>query len=311
MSFDEQLERAFDNLTDRLTTEVAHQVRVVVDDVAAAWRAERDKTVASLVPDHASVVERLAADVRALSARTSLTGVLDALLDAASREAGRAGLFLVQADRFRSWRTTGFGTFGAAGDEIEFGREDAGLIGDAGRSRATTVAGPEGRSNFPAFAHLDAGAIAVAAPLVVAGQVVAVLYADHLSSGIHALDLLATHAGRCLEARTALQLTRAAAAPSVTEQARAVDEGAAAQRYARLLVSEIKLYHQKEVQAGLHGRDLSTRLATEIAQAREQYDQRMPVGLGRAADYFQAELVRTLADGDAGALGAGTAGGGR
>ena len=80
------------------------------------------------------------------------------------------------------------------------------------------------------------------------------------------------------------------------------DADAAAQRYARLLVSEIKLYHEPDVIAGRREGDLKTRLGAEIARARMLYEQRVPPQIDRRADYFRAELVRTLADGDAALL---------
>jgi len=73
----------------------------------------------------------------------------------------------------------------------------------------------------------------------------------------------------------------------------------AARRYARLLVSEIKLYHEAQVGAGQRERDLATRLGTEIARARAMYNARVAPELRRRTDYFQEELVRTLANGDA------------
>lgn len=76
------------------------------------------------------------------------------------------------------------------------------------------------------------------------------------------------------------------------------DQAAAAQRYARLLVSEIKLYHEADVIAGRRERDLTTRLGGEIARARALYEQRVPVHVRQATDHFHAELVRTLANGD-------------
>ena len=55
-----------------------------------------------------------------------------------------------------------------------------------------------------------------------------------------------------------------------------LDDVTAAQRYARLLVSEIKLYHEADVVAGRRDRDLVRRLGGEIARARVLYDQRVP-----------------------------------
>ena len=59
-----------------------------------------------------------------------------------------------------------------------------------------------------------------------------------------------------------------------------------AQRYARLLVSEIKLYHEQAVVEGRRDRDLATRLGGEIARARVMYEQRVPAHVRQRADIF-------------------------
>ena len=68
---------------------------------------------------------------------------------------------------------------------------------------------------------------------------------------------------------------------------------------ARLLVSEIKLYHESAVVEGQRDRDLATRLGGEIARARVLYEERVPPHVRQRADFFYDELVRTLANGDA------------
>ena len=72
---------------------------------------------------------------------------------------------------------------------------------------------------------------------------------------------------------------------------------AAAHAYARLLVSDIRLYHEEDVILGRMEKDLSARLGGEIAAARKRY-------LERHADpeIFETELVRILAGGDPGSL---------
>lgn len=77
----------------------------------------------------------------------------------------------------------------------------------------------------------------------------------------------------------------------------------AARRTARLLVSEIRLFHEPAVHQGRKDGDLLTRLAPEIAKARQSYDAQVPAGVRRQTDFFQQELVRTLAGGDAALLG--------
>ena len=76
-----------------------------------------------------------------------------------------------------------------------------------------------------------------------------------------------------------------------------------ARRYARLLVSEIKLYNEAAVHIGRQQRDLRQRLRGEIDRAQRLYEERVPSAVGARDQYFHQELVQTLADGDASLLG--------
>lgn len=76
-----------------------------------------------------------------------------------------------------------------------------------------------------------------------------------------------------------------------------------ARRFARLLVSEIKLYNEEEVDRGRIERDLARRLKEDIDRSREMYEKRIPEDVRAGHDYFYDELVRILADGDADSLG--------
>jgi len=76
-----------------------------------------------------------------------------------------------------------------------------------------------------------------------------------------------------------------------------------ARRFARLLVSEIKLYNEDEVERGRAERDIGARLKEDIDRSREMYEKRIPADVRQGHDYFRDELVRILADGDADALG--------
>jgi len=79
------------------------------------------------------------------------------------------------------------------------------------------------------------------------------------------------------------------------------DQGA--RRYARLLVSEIKLYNEGAVRMGRERRDLLQRLKPEIDRARVLYEERISVGIGARDMYFHQELLQTLAGGDQSLLG--------
>jgi hypothetical protein len=76
-----------------------------------------------------------------------------------------------------------------------------------------------------------------------------------------------------------------------------------ARRFARLLVSEIKLYNEQKVTEGRVQGDLYGRLREYIDRSREMYDKRVKPEVAGRYDYFHHEIVNTLAEGDEAKLG--------
>ncbi len=76
-----------------------------------------------------------------------------------------------------------------------------------------------------------------------------------------------------------------------------------ARRFARLLVSEIKLYNEKKVLEGREAGDLYERLREAIDRSREMYDKRVQPPVAAKFDYFHYEVVNALAEGNAERLG--------
>jgi hypothetical protein len=76
-----------------------------------------------------------------------------------------------------------------------------------------------------------------------------------------------------------------------------------ARRFARLLVSEIKLYNEQKVRDGREQGNLYERLREEIDRSRQMYDKRVAPNVASRYDYFHHELVNTLAEGNASKLG--------
>ena len=78
-----------------------------------------------------------------------------------------------------------------------------------------------------------------------------------------------------------------------------------AQRLARVLISEIKLYYMSKME----GRDASEMrniydlLKDPIDKSRQHYDQRVGADASSMPDYFHGELVKTLCEGDESRLG--------
>ncbi len=76
-----------------------------------------------------------------------------------------------------------------------------------------------------------------------------------------------------------------------------------ARRFARLLVSEIKLYNEQKVGDGRRTGDLYDRLKEDIDRSRQMYEKRVTPSVAAKFDYFYDELVSTLAEGDRAKLG--------
>jgi hypothetical protein len=76
-----------------------------------------------------------------------------------------------------------------------------------------------------------------------------------------------------------------------------------AQRFARLLVDEIKLYNQAKVAEGRRHKDLYDRLKEDIDKSRGTFQKRYGNTAAASADYFQQELLRSLAEDDISIMG--------
>ena len=170
-------------------------------------------------PQTDEILSRVLEGVRRLDQASRLADALDTLAELAGNEAPRAAVLTVHDGRVRGW---GFVGFGSALDDahrvdLEFG--EAGIVGRAvvaGESRSV-ASGPNGVPGAaePAFTTLPAGVHALAVPVRVGGQVMAVVYGDDAGRRPAAawrasLELLARHAGHCLEALTAARAAQLA-----------------------------------------------------------------------------------------------------
>jgi chemotaxis protein histidine kinase CheA len=297
---------------------VAEDGRVAAErEIQLAHAADRQQELAC--------TDRILAAFRRLDDARSLTDVLSILADQAETEIGRAALLLVIGSRLRGWEWRGVTGSDAAIDvpvdpDTVFGRAIASGL------PASTSDAPLGSDGDPLAARLamPPGRVGLAVPISVGGRAVAILYADDAgdrtpivpSNWPELAEILARHAGRCLELLTVsrasalvarVQDEPASAARPASEDAPALAdeqrEEDSARRYARLLISEIKLYNDAAVEHGRIERDLLTRLGPEIERARRLYEEKIPAAVRRRVDCFDEEVVRTLAGGDAGLLG--------
>ena len=151
---------------------------------ASVRRQELDSAQGASAASLSDVVRSL----HAVDEADSLSTVLARLVDGARLHSNRAAVLLVKDDRLREWAHAGSDGLG---------------VGDRGMSVASSAA-REGR-------HVESD-MAIAFPVTVGGDVVAILYAevgDALSPqrriSKDALDALTRHAGRMLESLTVQQ----------------------------------------------------------------------------------------------------------
>jgi len=102
-------------------------------------------------------------------------------------------------------------------------------------------------------------------------------------------------------------MSAAAAAPATDAFAHMSPEDAdvhrKAQRFARLLMDEIKLYNQAKVAEGRKNKDLYDRLKEDIDKSRATYQKRYGNTVAASTDYLSSELIRSLAEDDVSILG--------
>jgi hypothetical protein len=183
VTFDDRLRAALDRaLAD--VREAAQAEREAAQAEVDEVRKSADQSAAAL----RASAGRLSDCVQALDEAPSLGAVLTVLAGCARLEAGRAGIILVND-----------GTLSAYPSRAEVFGEQGRLATSAARDRAPVV-----EAEGAAF------------PIALGGHVVAVLSTGAPSSPDvgSALDLLARHAGRVLEAMTICQITGLAPLPA-------------------------------------------------------------------------------------------------
>ena len=273
----------------------------------AEIEAVRQRADAIPPPPPATISTALATGVRDLDDTRTLTQALDALVTHAA-VLGRAVLFVIDGDRLKSWKAVGIDDADVRSVESSIRGSDllARAIQD-GQATRTSEDLPA-----PPFARASAQRAGLGVPVMIGGRAVAVLYVDHgdddpqadVAADFVLIESLARHASAIIALRTAmrtLDVLRGVPLDAQPDDESSDEQGA--RRFARLLVSEIKLYNEAAVRAGRQQRDLLQRLGPEIDRARRLYEERVPVSLGSRQAFFHQELVQTLADGDPALLG--------
>lgn len=312
--------------TQKLHSEFAALLNSKVEELRSSLSSEmRKKLEATLEPAPGTApTDQLNSAIESMQQFAAQADILRSLLDGAARFCGRSALFVLKGNNLTGWQGRGF----AHEDRLKSTNIDAaqGLAGRAIRDRsAVGAAAQEFDSGFISQQGAPSDGNAWLLPLVVRDKVAAVLYSDAGTASKRvdgsALQILVRAAGQWLEILTARKTSgtpevAAAASASVGQASRPAMESAPqsisgeeqelhtkAQRFAKLLVDEIRLYNQAKVKEGRQTRELYRVLREDIEKSRDTYNRRYANTSVADAGYFTQEVIRILADNDASLLG--------
>ena len=233
-----------------------------------------------------SRIDDLLEGFHALAAAGTVADVLATLVEHLAAEFSRVALFHVRGNRLEGANQIGF----------EFDHDIAKLVFPLGLDSMLTRAVLSGRVERVSGHELaDSGiapfggspTCALALPLVVAGETIAIVYAD--DSGRTASELSTRFAGALLQHSVAL-LTR------LNNELRLLAE---LRGYATSLLAEMEELYAADVAAGKAGNDLQSRLRNNLDFARSIYATRIETEGLEAAPLFEeqlAALIDTRAD---------------
>jgi len=317
---------ALRTILEEQLTKTAGELRPVLEAHVAARTAETRERA------RAEVADALNQAVRRLRQASGFAEVAATLADVAGSYCAGAALLRVCEDRVKGERIRGVDADAAE----RFQTLDLPLAGSAALTGAVdtqdqVVAMSTAAEVSPALAEIagHGGEARVSIfPLAAHGRVEALLYCWGEVAGAP-LELLAQVAGLCLPApepaaapaAPPAELVAIAAAPAPLPEPAAEPASAGshewselspeeqqahlrAQRFARVQVAEMRLFHAEAVLAGRIHRDLYGALRDTIDAARDRYRRSFIATCPGMIDYLHQELVRTLANDNPKLLGA-------
>jgi predicted RecB family endonuclease len=320
-----ELSPAFRDLFARFLEQVSVQARTEVQSHLDARISEAVGRAAAMARDAArkELAEELNQAVRRLRECARADDVWDVLAASTAPFCDRAAVYSVSGDMLRGESVRGLDPLNAERlRELAFDIQEAGAFAGVVETREPVVAlassGEIGTVNLELFGH-PADDRVYLFPVLSRQSVVGVLYAASESREVEiaALEMLAVTASAALDALAAVEPPApvkiqpalvaleqappaAVQAPDWTALPRADQEPhLRAQRLARVLAAEIRLYQPDAVRSGRARRDLYSALRQEVEGARETFRRECMAACPSMIDYLHLELVGSLANGDA------------
>jgi hypothetical protein len=190
MPIDDRVRDAVDAFVARVRQDMEAHAGTLSADILRAVRTATDAEAEAVANDAGQ--GQLVSGVRRLEKAATLSDILDVLLDSVSGQASRAAVWLVDGAHVSLWNSRGF-------------------VDAAGPADPPTL---DASSSPTSGTRHSAGAMVV--PLVVGGNVVAVLQAADDVDSVgwrEATELLARHAAICLERVTSARTVELLARP--------------------------------------------------------------------------------------------------
>lgn len=278
--------------------------------------------------------EVLRAAVAGIHDAHSQADILKALLEGAAKFGARVALFVVRGNTLAGWQARGLADENIRGISIDASKGLASrAIADRSRHSGSIAEFDDAFAQQQGAPHDNSCTIF---PLVVKEKVAAVLYVDSGSKASSAADYAAVEvltrfacvwleheAGKrqaapgaegSAEASAPASVSSTPVSPAATSAPTAErslgnvpqDEQEIhkkAQRFAKLLVDEIKLYNQAKVAEGKQNRSIYKLLREDIEKSRATYEKRYSATPAASGKYFDSEVIRILADNDRSLLG--------
>ena len=285
----------------------------LADDLDACLESESACRVAAA---RRELAEWLNQAVRRLRQAANFAEIAGVLADSSSPFCNGAAVFLVN-ESMEGVRARGLGEYDAARfSSLRFPPTDAAAFAGALESGDPVVAMAGPAEVSPALVsligHAPGDRVALF-PLLVRGKTAGILYCWGEAQPAP-LELLAHSGAAVLEALMPppaaapppglVTLEPAPAAPAAAPELSAAEQRThfRAQRFARVAVAEMRLYHAGAVAAGRARGNLYAALGKEIDDARAAYRREFMPSPGMP-DYLHQELLHALSNDDAGLLG--------
>jgi predicted nucleic acid-binding Zn-ribbon protein len=227
-------------------------------------------------------LEDLLASFQALSTATTIGDVLTTLVEQMAGQYPRVALFRLKKGHLQGEHQIGFDLKNDIGKLVLPLGMDSLPARAASSGQIESLTGEELKKSRTPFTGTPSHAVAM--PLVVAGDTLAVLYADDSGASTRSRGADASHAQRA----EAMRQFAVAVLLRLSNELKTLAE---LQKYAASLLNEMEQMYNADVEAGLVTADLQKRLAGNLDYARSIYGSRTALESADAATLIDDEIA--------------------